>query len=332
MDKHLDLASDKEYQKAFKLLGTFAFHQKEKIGDLFPTVYILMKMPENRRYYHYLNRVFRWFLIASSLWPTEFVPVVNHLVQLIKKGEQLPPLLILILKFSSPFPPKALQRLIKRREHMAHNGQYEDLVRNNDKFLSHDAAVKANPEVHKDLEMLKAAVDISQYANPIGVVRRYMVAERGFRNGWKYDPNDTESMMRTALTSMSAKYDLYGFQNDIPLVMKFTVNATGFGTLMFTPKYQATDLSRDVNRKNVGAIPKAWGVAGKGAKALAAKREREDEAIRTYFASMRADEFGYLGEPRRLYIIEQAGLGPQTHIRQIRKLIVTAKELLGIEE
>ncbi|MFN7141474.1 MAG: hypothetical protein ACK4UN_19265, partial [Limisphaerales bacterium] len=298
------LETDQEYQKAKKELEKFGFHQKEKIGELFPTVYLMMKSPRYKPYHHYLRTAWEWFLIASSIWPGEFIPIVTHLVELIRKGKPLPPAMILIMKFANHFPPLEMRLMAARRQQKAHNGEYEDLLNDNEKFVLREEEVQVDPELQKSWEMMKAVFDMASFENDIGVVRRYPVSERGFRLGWKFDPNDPESMMRTALTLLSHPYDLYGFQKDIPLIAKFTANPSAFGTIMLSPKYQATDLARDLNRKTFGEFPKGYGSARKGAKSLAAKRERENEAIRAYSASLRAAELGLKGKERLKYIIK----------------------------
>ncbi len=330
MDTVINLATDKEYQRALKKVESFGFHQREKIGDLFPTVYILKNTPKYRRYHPYLEIAWGWFLIVSGIWPAEFIPITRYLVQLVEKEAPLSPAVILVWKFAAEYPPAELQALASDRQSKAHAGDYEDLLRNNDIYNAHNEQVQANPEVHKHWAMVNAIFDVSQFANEIGVVRRYIIGERGFRVDWKFDPKDPESVVRTLVTLLAYRHDLYGFQHMAPLVSKFTANPTGFGTVMMAPKYQATDVARDLNRKTFGLFPKAYGVARKGAKALVAKREREDEAIRTYSASLRAGD--RLGADRRRFIIQEAGLPPRTEDRKIRKLIVMAKKLLGVKE
>lgn len=326
----IDLDNDPVYQKALKEISSFGFHQREKIGDLFPTVYCMKQAPEYRRYWPYLKVSFDWFMIPSAIWAAEFILVTAFLVDLIKKGKPLPPALILIYMFAQKLPSKHIQKLAKQRQAMAHKGEYDDLLKNNDIYLAHCAAVHANPELGKALEMMKAVFDMDQFANEIGVVRRYIIGERGFRIDWKFDPNDPESMMRTALTLLSSQHDLYGFQKDEALIQKFTAQLTAFGTVMVSPKYQA-DFARDINRKTLGTFPRAYGVAFKGAKRIIGQREREDEAIRTCMAVLSADELGLLGKDRRLYIIEQAGLPHDIERRKIRKLANAGRKLLGIE-
>lgn len=325
------LANDPVYQSADKEVSSFGFHQREKIGDLFPLVYSMMQSPKYRRHHHYLKVVWGWFLVSSTLWPGEFIPICRYLVQLLQKGLPLPPALILILRFAKDHPILSTRAMGKKRQNKAHKGEYDDLLKDDGIYLVRNAAVLENPEVGKSFEMMKAVFDMKSYANDIGVVRRYVVSERGFRVGWDFDPNIPETMMRTALTLLSYRYDLYGFQDDTPLVGKFTANPTGFGTIMMAPKYQTTDLARDLNRKTFGEFPKGYGVARQGAKALLAKRERENEAIRTYTASLRADERGEKGENRRRFIIEEARLPKRTERRKIQKLIKMGKELLGVK-
>ncbi len=327
----IDLTKDEHYQKAIKEIASFGFHQKEKIGDLFPTVYCMKQAPEYRPYWHYLKLSFDWFMIASTIWPAEFIPITAYLVHLLKNRKPLPPALILIYMFAQKLPSKHIQKLAKQRQQMAHKGEYDDLLKSNECYLAHNKAVQANPEVGKALEMMKVVFDMKEFANDIGVHRRYIMGERGFRIDWKFDPNNQESMMRTALTLLSYQHDLYGFQNDTALVQKFTAQLTAFGTVMVSPKYQATDYARDINRKTLGTFKRAYGAAYKGAKRLMGKREREDEAIRTCMAVLSADELGLQSKDRQIYIIEQAGLPRRTEVREIRKLAKLGRELLGME-
>jgi hypothetical protein len=75
-----------------------------------------------------------------------------------------------------------------------------------------------------------------------GVIRRTMGAERNLRPSFSVNPRRRDDVFQAAFDAFCLHWNLYGMQNDEPLLLKLAVNITPYGTLIHIPAYPTSNV------------------------------------------------------------------------------------------
>jgi phosphatidylserine/phosphatidylglycerophosphate/cardiolipin synthase-like enzyme len=86
------------------------------------------------------------------------------------------------------------------------------------------------------------------------VIRRTMATERNFRPWFSVNPRQAGEVFRAAFDAFCLRWNLYGMQNDEPLLLKLAVNITPFGTMTHIPSYWSLDPKRDIRWDAISAV------------------------------------------------------------------------------
>jgi hypothetical protein len=79
---------------------------------------------------------------------------------------------------------------------------------------------------------IKSAFNVQAYRDHKGAIRRTMSAERNLRPSFSVNLRRREDVFRAAFDAFCLRWNLYGMQNDDPLLLKLAVNITPYGTMI----------------------------------------------------------------------------------------------------
>lgn len=321
------MTQNKQLRKLLALMDRNGFRHREKFGALLIEVYRLLRSPRFRAHRPALMRLRDWLVIPYSFWPCDFEGLTPYVCKTLIAGQHLDEKLQNAFHLLQDYPASLAQELVAANEHTVRLGQYRQFVRCNEKYEAYEAQILANQTLKLEWERLKALHDVERFLDRKRIVRRRMVCERNFKIGWEFRWDTDQEKFQLAFDAFCYRWNLYGMENDKPLLLKLTVNMTPFGTLIMIPSYMSPDFMRDINYPMITRIHKALGAGRHGTKLHEVRRQREDEARRTAAADKQARKRGLEGEDRRLFIIKKAELPPTTDPRRIRFLLSQAAKL-----
>lgn len=99
-----------------------------------------------------------------------------------------------------------------------------------------------------------------------GIVRRWLVQERSFHPGWDFRWETERERFQVAFDAFCHRWNLYGMENERPLLLKLTVNPTPHGLLIMILTYWSFDPKRDLNWSEINRLLEARGVPRQGPK------------------------------------------------------------------
>lgn len=306
-------------------LRSLAFRRLERCGDLLKRFHGAAETINACADKEAIWILHDWLLTPLSLWPIDFEGVARHVLPIIVKKRKLHPHLGLLLRLAGPPPGTTARDLVGAYEHEVARGAYEELVLQGEKFADNEKAVKADKDLMKVWRELKLAYRPGRYANTRGVIRRRMSQERNFREGWEFDWTSPETRFRVLFDALCYRWDLYGFENDQPLLLKLTVNPTPHGTMIVIPRHWSFDKRRDLNWKKIRQLHRAHGAAPQGPKASPNSRERTQEAQRALRLWQEAESMGLRGEAKYDHVKSGLKLNEFTDNSCVRRMVRRAK-------
>jgi hypothetical protein len=205
-------------------------------------------------------------------------------------------------------------------------GSYEDLIQAQFKFDGMEEELGRNAEFKTDWERLKREFAVGKYQNRKGIIRRRMAQERNFRTGdWRFSWEKEADRFQTVFDAFCHRWDLYGMENDKPLLLKLTVNVTPYGTIIVVPKYWSFDAKRDVKWGAVTALHRMREVKRQGPKLSAGRAARRTEARRANALWAQATKAGLRGDRRREWVMRELGWDGRTDESKLRRLLLSGK-------
>ena len=118
-----------------------------------------------------------------------------------------------------------------------------------------ELAIKTDPELRRQWARIKAAFNVQAYSDHKGVIRRTMSAERNLRPSFSVNLRRREDVFHAAFDAFCLRWNLYGMQNDEPLLLKLAVNITPYGTMIHIPAYWSFDPKRDIRWDAIATPP-----------------------------------------------------------------------------
>jgi len=229
-----------------------------------------------------LRLLYDWMFVPATIWPFNIQDVLEDCLTTLEKGKRLNSRQRLLIELLPAPPDEAICATVAEHEHHVQKGIYEDLVKTPAKFAQKELAIQTDPQLHRDWARLKAEFNVQDYAEHKGVIRRTMDTERNLRPRFSVNPRRRADVFQAAFDSFCLRWNLYGMQNDTPLVLKLAVNLTPFGTLIHIPAYWSLDPKRDLRWDAIADLHRAR-VPGRQGPALAeghAQRIRDAEKLR----------------------------------------------------
>jgi plastocyanin len=235
-------------------------------------------------------------------------------------GRELDKEMRLLLALLPAPPPEDICMVVAQHEHDVQVGRYESLVTTTAKFDSTERALAFEPAFRRDWEQIKATWPVKRFRDHKGIIRRTLTAERNlqpeFRVKWTRKPQ----RFQAAFDAFCFRWNLYGMQEDEPLLMKLSVNLTPHGTMIFIPSYWSFDAGRDVKWGEVGRIHRARASKRQGKALAEGIEQRRCQAEKLRELDREARELKLKGERRHRFLCEGLGLDIGTDAKRLARL------------
>ena len=267
-----------------------------------------------------LRLLYDWMFVPPTLWPFNVQDVLEDCLATLEKGKRLNARQRLLIELIPEPPNEGTCATVAEHEHHVQGGVYEDLVRMPAKFVQKELAIRSDPQLQRDWARLKAAFEVESYHDHKGVIRRTMATERNLRPWFSVNPRRRADVFQAAFDAFCLRWNLYGMQNDTPLVLKLAVNITPFGTMIHIPVYWSLDPRRDIRWDAIASLHRAR-VPGRQGSALAegfAERMKAAEKLERLDQDVR--RLGLKGAKKHAFLCAGLGLVQDTSPRRISRL------------
>jgi len=199
-------------------------------------------------------------------------------------------------------------------------GAYENLVKTQAKYAQNELAINTDPQLRRQWARIKAAFNVQAYRDHKGVIRRTMTAERNLRPSFSVNMRRRDDVFHAVFDAFCLRWNLYGMQNDAPLLLKLAVNITPFGTMIHIPAYWSFDPKRNIRWDAIASLHRVR-VTGRQGNALAeglAERIKAAETLR--HLDKEALRLGLKGEKKHEFLCKGLGLDPRTSPKRLNRL------------
>lgn len=311
-----------------KRMAKLPFRRLEKMGHLFKRVYRLSLTapdPEHRKHLLFMRD---WYMMPYSLLPVDcFDQLAAYLCKVVEAGRPFNPGVLMVLKNMHPFPTRASQDRTIVHEIDVQLGDYDRFMRGPDKFAAAQRELLKNPNVHREWQEIREAFNADQYLDHKGLVRRRMILERGFRQEWQPDFDSEKDCFIVAFDGFCSRWNLYGVQNNQPLLQKPSFTRTPHSIIISVPLHTKIDFRRDINWAAVNELQDGVEATRRGPKASIGSEERDELARRAFAASLVADKKGWKGKKKHAHICKAVGWKVDREPRDVRRLVQKGREL-----
>jgi hypothetical protein len=267
-----------------------------------------------------LRVLYDWMFVPPTLWPFNVQDVLEDCLATLEKGKRLNARQRLLIELIPEPPNEGICATVAEHEHHVQGGVYEDLVRTPAKFAQKELAIRSDPQIQRDWARLKAAFKVESYRDHKGVIRRTMATERNLRPWFSVNPRRRGDVFQAAFDAFCLRWNLYGMQNDDPLVLKLAVNITPFGTMIHIPAYWSLDPRRDIRWDAIASLHRTR-VPGRQGPALAeGLAERMKLADKLRDLDQEASRLKLKGEKKHAHLCAGLGWVPGTSAKRISRL------------
>lgn len=267
-----------------------------------------------------LRVLYNWMFVPSTLWPFNVQDVLGDCLAALKKGKRLNNRQCLLIDLLPEPPDETICAAVAAHELNVQKGTYENLVRTQAKFSQAELAVGADPQLQSQWARIKAAFDVQAYRDYKGVIRRTMGAERNMRPSFSVNLRRREDVFRAAFDAFCLRWNLYGMQNDEPLLLKLAVNITPYGTMILIPSYWSFDPKRDIRWDAIASLHRARVLGRQGSVLAEGLAERMKLAEKLQHLDQEAHRLKLKGEKKHAFLCAGLGWVPDTSAKRISRL------------
>jgi len=279
-----------------------------------------------------LRVLYNWMFVPPTLWPFNVQDVLEDCLNALEKGKHLNSRHLLLIDLLPEPPDKTICDAVAGHEHFVQKGTYENLVKTQAKYAQNELAINAEPELRRQWARIKAAFNVQAYSDHKGVIRRTMTAERNLRPSFSVNMRRREEVFHAAFDAFCLRWNLYGMQNDEPLLLKLAVNLTPYGTMIHIPAYWSFDPKRDIRWDAIASLHRAR-VPGRQGSALAEGfAERMKAAGKLPELDNEALRRGLKGEEKHEFLCLGLGWDPRTSPKRISRLRAEFKNGRAVEK
>jgi hypothetical protein len=267
-----------------------------------------------------LRALYHWMFVPPTLWPFNVQDVLADCLTALEKGKRLNANHRLLIDLLPEPPDKTICAAVANHELHVQKGTYENLVKTQAKYAQNELAIRTDPQLRRQWARLKAAFNVQAYCDHKGVIRRTMSAERNLRPSFSVNLRRRADVFQAAFDAFCLRWNLYGMQNDEPLLLKFAVNLTAYGTMIHIPAYWSFDPKRDIRWDAIASlhrvrVPGRQGYAlaeGRAARMIAAEKLRrlDNKALR----------LSLKGETKHEFLCAGLGWDPRTSPKRLSRL------------
>jgi hypothetical protein len=267
-----------------------------------------------------LRLLYDWMFVPPTLWPFHVQDVLEDCLATLEKGQLLNARQRLLIDLLPEPPDEGICATVAGHEHHVQSGVYEDLVRTPAKFAQKELAIRADPQLQRDWARLKAAFKVAAHRDHKGVIRRTMATERNLRPWFSVNPRKAGEAFRAAFDAFCLRWNLYGMQNDEPLLLKLAVNITPFGTMIHIPSYWSFDPKRDIRWDAIASLHRARVPGRQGSVLAEGLAERIKLARKLQQLDKKAASLCLKGEKKHAFLCAGLGWVPGTSAKRLSRL------------
>ena len=258
--------------------------------------------------------------VPPTLWPFNVQDVLADCLAVLEKGKRLNSRQRLLVELLPEPPDETICAAVADHELHVQKGTYENLVKTQAKYAQNELAIKTDPQLLRQWTRIKAAFDVQAYRDHKGVIRRTMSAERNLRPSFSVNLRRRDDVFHSAFDAFCLRWNLYGMQNDEPLLLKLAVNLTPYGTMIHIPAYWSFDPKRDIRWEAIAKLHRTR-VHGRQGSALAeGVAERMQAAEKLRHLDQEALRLGLKGEKKHAFLCEGLGWDSRTSPKRISRL------------
>jgi hypothetical protein len=267
-----------------------------------------------------LRGLYNWMFVPPTLWPFNVQDVLADCLAALEKGKRLNSRHRLLIYLLPEPPDETICAAVADHELHVQKGTYENLVKTQAKYSQTELAINTDPQLRRQWARIKAAFNVRAYCDYKGVIRRTMSTERNLRPSFSVNVRRREDVFQAAFDAFCLRWNLYGMQNDEPLLLKLAVNITPYGTLIHIPAYWSFDPKRDIRWDAIANLHRTR-VPGRQGSALAeGLAERMCNAEKLRHLDKKALRLGLKGERKHEFLCAGLGLDPRTSPKRISRL------------
>ena len=309
----------KELLRDLKKLKSRAFHAAEWSEGVIRRFHAAMPSLKDVEK-DQLRRIYAWIFVPPTLWPFNVNDVLADCLSALEKGKRLNSRQRLLIDLLPAPPDEKTCNVVSSHELQVQKGAYDDLVNTQAKFSQTELAICTDPQLQSQWARIKDAFDVQAYGDHKGVIRRTMSAERNMRPYFSVNPRRRQDVFHAAFDAFCLRWNLYGMQNDKPLLLKLAVNITPYGTMILIPSYWSFDPKRDIRWDVIASLHRAR-VAGRQGSALAeGLAERMIQAEKLRQLDQEAHGLKLKGEEKHTFLCAGLGWVPETSAKRLSRL------------
>jgi len=306
-------------------LEKLAYQRTGWCGPLVERVHALRKKKTKAADLALVEKVYAWFFLPFTLWTVNFHELLAQLVTKIENKEPLDKKLRLLVHALPVLPSENVQEIVATHEWDVQRGEYAAQLAQSSKYDDREKTLLQNTALQTEWETIKNGFDVATFRDHKGVIRRSLASERGFRPNWEVSQGETDFLFRAIFDVFCQKWDLYGMQNDQPLLQRLTMNLTPNGTMVFIPSWLSLDGKRSLNWKELKKLHAVRVTSRQGEKLSKNQAEQRKEAKRAFEFNEQAKKRGLRGDERIQWVTEKMKWRGET-TRKLSRSLRRAKE------
>jgi hypothetical protein len=267
-----------------------------------------------------LQGLYDWMFVPYSLWPFNVQDVFEDCLTVLEKGKRLNSRQRLLIDILPEPPDEVVCAAVADHELHVQTGTYENLVKTQAKYSQNEIPVQNDPELRRQWAQIKAEFDVNPFCDHKGLIRRTMNVERNLRPSFGVNMRRQREVFQAVFDAFCLRWNLFGIQNDEPLLLKLSVNLTPYGTMIHIPAYWSFDPKRDIRWDEIANLHRVR-VSGRQGSALA---EGVVQGIKDAKKLRQLDQDAVLrglkGEKKHEFLCAGLGWDPRTSPKRISRL------------
>jgi hypothetical protein len=267
-----------------------------------------------------LRRLYDWVFVPWSLWPFNIQDVLEDCLTALEKGKRLSPRQRLLIELLPEPPNEIVCAAVADHEFQVQTGTYENLIKSQAKYSQNEIPLQTDPELRRQWDRIKAEFEVKTFCDHKGVIRRTMNVERNLRPFFGVNLRRPQAAFQAVFDAFCLRWNLFGMQNDKPLLLKLSVNLTPHGTMIHIPAYWSFDPKRDIRWDEIAKLHRVR-VPGRQGSALAeglAQKVKDAEKLRQL--DREALQQGLKGKKKHEFLCAGLGWVAGTDPKRIRRL------------
>lgn len=279
-----------------------------------------------------LQGLYHWMFVPTTLWPFNIQDVLADCLATLEKGKRLNVRHRLLIDLLPEPPDETICAAVAGHELHVQKGAYENLVKTQAKYSQNELAIRTDPQLRRQWARIKAAFNVQAYCDHKGVIRRTMSAERNLRPSFSVNLRRRDDVFHAAFDAFCLRWNLYGMQNDEPLLLKLAVNLTPYGTLIHIPAYWSFDPKRDIRWDAIASLHRVRVHGRQGSVLAEGQAQKMKDAVKLRQLDKEALQLGLKGEKKHEFLCAGLGWDPRTSPKRISRLRAEFKNRRAVEK